>query len=45
MEYDSKSGSLWHRLDDLLIKGKHDFQLIVSDKKNNTTMFHAVFYK
>lgn len=45
MEYDSKSGSLWHRLDDLLIKGKHDFQLIVSDKKNNTAMFHAVFYK
>ena len=45
MEYDSKSGSLWHRLDDLLVKGKHDFQLIVSDKKNNTTMFHAVFYK
>jgi hypothetical protein len=45
MEYDSKSGSLWHRLDDLLVKGKHDFQLIVSDKKNNTAMFHAVFYK
>ena len=45
MEYDSKSGSLWHRLDDLLVKGKHDFQLILSDKKNNTTMFHAVFYK
>jgi len=45
MEYDSKSGSLWHRLDDILSKGKHDFQLIVNDKKNNTAMFHAVFYK
>jgi hypothetical protein len=45
MEYDSKSGSLWHRLGDLLVKGKHDFQLIVTDKKNNIAMFHAVFYK
>jgi len=45
MEYDSKSGSLWHRLDDLIGKGKHDFQLIVNDRKNNTAMYHAVFYK
>jgi len=45
MEYDSKSGSLWHRMDDVLSKGKHDFQLIVNDRKNNTAMFHAVFYK
>jgi hypothetical protein len=45
MEYDSKTGSLWHRFDDSIVKGKHDFQLIVSDKKNNTAMFHAVFYK
>jgi murein DD-endopeptidase MepM/ murein hydrolase activator NlpD len=45
MEYDSKSGTLWHRLKDLLVKGKHDFQLIVTDKKNNTAMFHALFYK
>jgi hypothetical protein len=45
MEYDSKSGTLWHRLNDLLVKGKHDFQLIVTDKKNNTAMFHALFYK
>ena len=45
MEYDSKTGSLWHRFDETIVKGKHDFQLIVSDKKNNTAMFHAVFYK
>lgn len=45
MEYDSKSGSLWHRMDDFISKGKHDFQLIVNDKKNNTAMYHAVFYK
>jgi hypothetical protein len=45
MEYDSKTGSLWHRFDERIVKGKHDFQLIVSDKKNNTTMFHASFYK
>lgn len=45
MEYDPKSASLWHNFDDKINKGKHDFQLIVSDKKNNTAMFHAVFYK
>ena len=45
MEYDSKSGSLWHRLEDTLSKGKHDFQLIVNDRKNNTAMYHAAFYK
>jgi hypothetical protein len=45
MEYDSKSGSLWHRLDEALNKGRHDFQLIVNDRKNNTAMYHAVFYK
>lgn len=45
MEYDSKSNSLWHILDKSISKGKHDFQLIVSDKKNNTAMFHSVFHK
>ena len=45
MEYDSKSGSLWHRMEDALSKGKHDFQLIINDRKNNTAMYHAVFYK
>lgn len=45
MEYDSKTNSLWHHLEKSISKGKHDFQLIVSDKKNNTAMFHAVFYK
>jgi hypothetical protein len=45
MEYDSKSGSLWHRLDKTLSMGKHNFQLIVNDRKNNTAMYHAVFYK
>ncbi len=45
MEYDSKTNSLWHVLDKSLSKGKHDFQLIVNDKKNNTAMYHAEFYK
>lgn len=45
MEYDAKTGSLWHRLENTLSNGKHDFQLIVSDKKNNTAMFHAAFFK
>lgn len=45
MEYDPKSSSLWHSFDKNIKSGKHDFQLIVNDKKNNTAMFHAVFYK
>jgi hypothetical protein len=45
MEYDSKSGALWHQLDHFLSKGQHHFQLIVNDKKNNTAMYQAVFYK
>jgi hypothetical protein len=45
MEYEPKTGSLWYRLENTLGIGKHDFQLVVSDRKNNTAMYHAVFFK
>lgn len=45
MEYDFKTGALWHQFDGSLSSGKHDLQLIVSDKKANTAMFHAIFYR
>lgn len=45
MEYDFKTGALWHQFDGSISSGKHDFQLIVSDKKANTGMFHAIFYR
>lgn len=45
MEYEPKTGSLWYRTENTLGSGKHDFQLVVSDRKNNTAMYHAVFFK
>lgn len=44
MEYEPKTGSLWHTLDKKLATGKHDFQLMLTDKKNNTSLYRAVFY-
>ena len=45
MEYESKTGILWYRMENTLGAGKHDFQLVVSDRKNNTAMYHAMFFK
>ncbi len=45
MEYDPKSGSLWHRFDELTAKGKNDFVLTVTDMKDNISTYRAVFYR
>lgn len=45
MEYDAKTASLWHTLDDQTGKGKHDFQLTLTDMKLNTTEFNASFFR
>lgn len=45
MEYDSKTASLWHTLDERTGKGRHAFQLTVTDMKANTTEFNAVFFR
>lgn len=45
MEFDPKTGSLWHSFDEHTINGKHNFQLIVTDMKANSSTFNAVFYK
>lgn len=45
MEYDSKTASLWHTLDEHTGPGKHDFQLTVTDMKSNSSVFNASFYK
>lgn len=45
MEYDFRTGALWHRFDGTITSGRHDFQLIVNDKKANAGMYHAVFYR
>lgn len=45
MEYDRKSKHLWHAFEPTLAKGKHDFELIVVDNKNNETRYKAHFIK
>ena len=45
MEYDAKTASLWHTFDDQTAKGRHNFQLTVSDMKSNITEFNAVFFR
>ncbi|HEY1010797.1 MAG: M23 family metallopeptidase [Daejeonella sp.] len=43
MEYDSKTASLWHTLDDRTPPGRHEFELTVSDMKSNTSVFRSSF--
>ena len=45
MEFDAKTTSLWHTIDEHTVKGKHDFQLVVTDMKSNTSTFNASFYR
>ena len=45
MEYDLKTASVWHTLDELTGSGKHDFQFTVMDMKSNSSTFNASFYK
>ena len=45
MEYDAKTASLWHTFDDQTAKGRHDFQLSVTDMKSNTSTFSAAFFR
>jgi len=44
-EYDSKTASVWHTLDEHTGPGKHDFQLTVTDMKSNSSTYNASFYK
>lgn len=43
MEYDQKTGTLWHTFDERTKAGKHQFELIVSDKRNNTSIYKTNF--
>lgn len=45
MEYEPKTGSLWHRFDESTNKGKNDFELTVSDMKDNLSTYKATFYR
>jgi hypothetical protein len=43
MEYDYKTGRLWHDLDNNLKSGKHTFSLVVSDNKDNKNLYSISF--
>jgi hypothetical protein len=43
MEYDLKSNSLWHTFDGRFLPGKHQLELSVTDKKENTSIYKANF--
>ena len=45
MEYEPKTGSLWHRFEESSDKGKNDFELTVSDMKDNLNTYKATFYR
>lgn len=45
MEYEPKTGSLWYRFDESTYKGKNDFELTVSDMKDNLNTYKAIFYR
>jgi hypothetical protein len=45
MEFEPKTGSLWHRFDESAVKGKNEFELTVSDMKDNLNTYKATFYR
>ncbi|MFT6814477.1 MAG: murein DD-endopeptidase MepM/ murein hydrolase activator NlpD [Sphingobacteriales bacterium] len=44
MEYDSKYNLLTYFFDKELTNGKHDFKLVVKDKRGNSSVFNSTFY-
>jgi murein DD-endopeptidase MepM/ murein hydrolase activator NlpD len=45
MEFDTKTASLWHTFDEQTGAGKHTFELIVKDMKDNSRTYSITFYK
>lgn len=45
MEFDTKTASLWHTFDERTTIGKHTFELLVVDMKDNTKRYAIEFYK
>lgn len=45
MEFDAKTASLWHTFDERTAKGKHTFELLVVDMKDNTRRYQVEFYR
>ncbi|MNJ93200.1 Murein DD-endopeptidase MepM [compost metagenome] len=45
MEFDTKTASLWHNFDERTATGKHTFELLVVDMKDNTKRYAIEFYR
>ena len=45
MEFDTKTASLWHNFDESTAAGKHSFELVLSDMKDNIRNYSITFYK
>jgi len=45
MEFDTKTASLWHTFDEQTGSGKHTFELVVKDMKDNSRIYSITFYK
>ncbi|MGY4386058.1 hypothetical protein ACVWYN_003108 [Pedobacter sp. UYP24] len=45
MEFDAKTASLWYTFDELTSLGKHTFELVVADMKDNIKNYSITFYK
>lgn len=45
MEFDTKTASLWHTFDEQTGPGKHTFELVVKDMKDNSKTYSITFYK
>lgn len=45
MEFDTKTASLWHTFDEQTGPGKHTFELVVKDMKDNTKTYSITFNK
>ena len=43
MEFDAKTASLWHTFDERTGRGKHNFELVVVDMKENTKRYAITF--
>lgn len=45
MEYDAKTASLWHTLDNRTPKGRHEFELTLVDMRSNSAQYKATFFR
>jgi len=45
MEFDAKTANLWHSFDERTLAGKHTFELIVVDMKENVKRYAIDFYR